>query len=64
MPKRVPVEVDGFTYPSRVDAWRAEAVPGLSYNAFMERLYAGWEPWRALRVKVQQQDHSKGVTQP
>lgn len=47
------IVVDGFEYPSAAQAWRAEAVAGLNYTTFMERLYAGWEAWRALRVKPQ-----------
>lgn len=56
MPRIRKIEVDGFTYPSAMQAWRAEAVAGLNYTTFMERLYADWEPWRALRVRPQFQE--------
>ena len=53
MPRNRSVEIDGHVYSTAVEAWLAEAVPGITYEAFMMRLYNGWEAWRAARVAPQ-----------
>jgi hypothetical protein len=47
-PRIAPMIVDGRQYPSKRDAFRAEAVAGLGESAFNQRLRKGWTPEQAL----------------